>query len=365
MSLERENIYYWKCDRSSAFHGTTDYRRDSASLVDPLRRALAHRFGPDAATIGPSPLGQGNHRTFRGTLAGREVFIRVENGPEGDGYFAVEAEVTKRIAACGVPVPETIAYDCSRRETPFAWQVLPYLPYGDLNRFGKSGDLDWSGIAPAVGRAIAAWQKIRPEGFGPFSAARAEEGELTGLHRTYGEYYRLNLENHLRFLEKAAFLSAGDARRIRAVVDRRREALRLERGVLVHKDLALWNILGTRGEVKAFIDWDDCICGDPMDDLSLMGVTGSDRSTRAVLAAYEEAAGFPGNAERRFWLCWLRNIVFKAVIRVGAGYFDMNDDGFFLIGGGSDGAALAEATRRKIDQALEALEKDRGFDALD
>jgi len=140
--------------------------------------------------------------------------------------------------------------------------------------------------------------------------------------------------------------------------------LKLDRGVLVHKDLAVWNILGTETEVKSFIDWDDCIVGDPMDDLSLMGVTGEDDVTRKIVESYARFRRVDGDAGTRFWLCWLRNILFKAVIRQGAGYFKKSNDEFFLIGGGQDGADLAAVTRQKIEKALAALEKGAGFDAL-
>ena len=58
---ERTNIYYWKCDREDAFHGTSDYQKDQSAFLT-----------------------------------------------------------------------ETIAFDCSRKHG-FAWQILPYLPYRDLN----------------------------------------------------------------------------------------------------------------------------------------------------------------------------------------------------------------------------------------
>jgi hypothetical protein len=47
-------------------------------------------------------------------------------------------------------------------------------------------------------------------------------------------------------------------------------------------------------------------------------------------------------------------MIVKAVIRVGAGYFD-RDDGFFLIGSGSSGASLREITLSKIGIALREL----------
>jgi len=189
-------------------------------------------------------------------------------------------------------------------------------------------------------------------------------GTLRTLHPSYASYYRLNLEKHVRYLVDGGFLPKDDAERIMRVIANHSIALSLDRGVLVHKDLAVWNILGTETEVKSFIDWDDCIIGDPMDDLALMGVTGEDSVTREIVASYGRSRSLGGDAGTRFWLCWLRNILFKAVIRLGAGYFKKSDDQFFLIGGGQDGTSLAAVTRRKLDRALVALEKKEGFDAL-
>ena len=360
---ERTDIYYWKCDREDAFHGTSDYQKDQSSFLTIVRKTLEERFG-DALKGVVASCGQGNHRTFEAVLDGEKVFIRTEDGIEQDNYIAVEAAVTDRIAKLGVTVPETIAFDCSRKHG-FAWQILPYLPYRDLNVYVKDGTITWPGIAEQIGVAIAHWQEISVEGFGPFSTAEViSTGGLRTLHKTYESYYWLNLGKHVRYLVDGGFLSDGDARRITNVIDGNARSLKLGRGVLVHKDLAVWNILGTESEVKSFIDWDDCIIGDTMDDLSLMGVTGEDAVTRKIVAAYGRVRNLEGDAGTRFWLCWLRNILFKAVIRQGAGYFKKTNDEFFLIGGGQNGADLAAVTRQKIEKALGALEKGGGFDAL-
>lgn len=361
--MDRIDIYYWKCDRRAAFHGTSDYERDQTELTAALDAELKERFGDAVGDLAVS-VGQGNHRTFTATLEGRRVFIRTEDGIEGDNYLAVEAAATARVAALGVPVAETIAFDCARR-CGFAWQVIPYLPYRDLNTFAKAGTLVWDGVAPAIGAAIAKWQEVSAPGFGPFSAETAlATGDLCALHPSYEAYYRLNLAKHLDYLVAQAFIDSAYAGRILAAIDRRADLLKLARGVLVHKDLAVWNILGTEREAKAFIDWDDCIMGDAMDDLSLMGVTAERTETRQIVDAYATARGLSVDAAPRFWLCWLRNILFKTVIRVGAGYFRKSGDGFFLIGGGGTGASLEETTRRKIEQALVALEKGSDFDAI-
>jgi hypothetical protein len=47
-------------------------------------------------------------------------------------------------------------------------------------------------------------------------------------------------------------------------------------------------------------------------------------------------------------------MIVKAVIRVGAGYFDRKDD-FFLIGSGSDGKSLKSITKERIQLAYSGL----------
>jgi len=350
--LDRTDIYYWKCDRAAAFHGTSDYLRDQHELQTMLAGALTRRFGADLTDLALG-CGQGNHRTFTAKLAGEKVFIRTEDGEEGDNYFAVEKAVTDRVAALGVSVPKTLAYDVSRSDVPFAWQIIPFVDAKDLNSHFKAGTMDWTAIAPTIGRAVATWQGVAAPGFGPFSAMRATDGELRALHPTLADYYRLNLDRHIDFLVRGEFIDAAYADRIRSVVSASARYLEVS-GVLVHKDLALWNVLGTEKKVVSFIDWDDTIIGDAMDDLSLMGCFHGAEILAQIIAGYEEVRSLPADAAPRFWLCLLRNMLFKAVIRVGAGYFK-RDGKFFLVSSG--GESLEQVTRRKIETALSGLEK--------
>ena len=91
---DRTNIYYWKCDREDAFHGTSDYQKDQTKLLAAVEMALRERFGDALKDVSVS-CGQGNHRTFEALLDGRRVFIRTEDGVERDNYLAVEAAVEK------------------------------------------------------------------------------------------------------------------------------------------------------------------------------------------------------------------------------------------------------------------------------
>ncbi len=356
----RRDIYYWKCDRPAAFHGTAqgEARRSRPEMETLLRGVFTRHFGraPEVLRDGG---GQGNHLTFVAEVAGKRYFVRIEDGPENDDYLAVESFVMEQVRGLGVPAPRVFASDATRQEVPFAWQILELVPEPDLNRHFKAGTLDAARVAEQAGRLIATWQAVPVAGFGPFDVALVQtERRLCGLHASYPAYYFTRLETHLAFLVGHEFLRPSQADEIRAAIARHRVLLDLPQGCLVHKDTALWNLLGTEREITAVIDWDDCIAGDPMDDLSLLGCFHDGAFLRQAFAGYAAVRALPPESVARFWLHLLRNMIFKAVIRVGAGYFD-HDSRFFLIGAGGSGATLREQTRARLDAALGGLRESR------
>ncbi len=362
-SQDRHDIYYWKCDRAAAFHGTEATPADNPAFQAQLLHALEIRFPGTPVTLRPAG-GQGNHRTFRLTLGGQEAFVRTEDGPERDNYFNAEAVVTSELRARGIPAPRILAHDCDRTATPFAWQALDYVPFPDLNQHFKQGTLSLETTAGQIGEAVARWQDIRPAGFGPFSASAAHDrSTLTGLHTSYERYFNLNLTRHVAFLVEHGFFDGRQAATVLDTIARHRPLLQLDQGCLVHKDLALWNILGSPRQIVAYIDWDDAISGDPMDDLSLLGCFYDAAVIGKALAGYARMRPLPGDATPRFWLHLLRNMLVKAVIRVGAGYFRRTDS-FFLIGAGATGADLESMTRARIEIALRGLNENREISDL-
>ena len=75
---------------------------------------------------------------------------------------------------------------------------------------------------------------------------------------------------------------------------------------------------------------------------------------KVVLTGYQTIRELPESFLSRFWLHLLRNMIAKAVIRVGAGYFDRPDD-FFLIGAGSSGQSLKSFAKARIQTAMLGL----------
>jgi fructosamine-3-kinase len=242
--------------------------------------------------------------------------------------------------------------DATRSRVPFAWQALERIAAPDLNHWFKLGTLEVPRIAFEIGVAVAKWQGITFEGFGVL------DEKLRGYRASYADYFHLRLDEHLRFLTEQGFLTNADE--IANEIKNHRALLELAPGCLVHKDLALWNILGTERQICDFIDFDDSIAGDPMDDLSLLACFHDAAFLRRAFEGYESVRALPEEHVRRFWLHLLRNMIVKAVIRVGAGYFE-RDGGFFL---NSPGTNLRQITLSKLATALRGLREGSGLDIL-
>lgn len=362
--MSRRDSYYWKCDRPAAFHGTGPRQRADEVSEESIRRALVAYFNPDKLTLSPAS-GQGNHLTWNAEIDGVAAFLRIENGPEGDGQLEMESVILGEVAKVGVPTPRVLGCDASRSRVPFAWQALERIPHPDLNHWHKEGKLDEGAIAFEIGRNVALWQTIRPAGFGPFDLDAWRQGRgLVAYHATYADYFRLRLEGHLDFLVVGGFFDSAKRAEILAAIEDNADLLEIGQGVLVHKDLALWNVLGPPDRVAAVIDFDDAISGDAMDDLSLLACFHDTAFLKRAFAGYESVKPLPDEALRRFWLHLLRNLIVKAVIRVGAGYFE-RDSGFFLIGSGSSGEDLRRFTEARIETALRGLREGAGLEILE
>ncbi len=352
--MNRHDIYYWKCDRPAAFHGTQARGVADPRIEQLLENELRKHFDAKDVLLSTGA-GQGNHLTWNAEVAGKSLFIRVENGPENDDHLAVESAVLDRVRAAGVRTPRVFGCDASRSRVPFAWQALERISAPDLNHWFKAGTLEVSRIAFDIGVAVARWQQIALDGFGVLDDA------MRGYRTTYADYFQLRLEEHLHFLKSRGFLD--DTNEILAEIERHSGLLAIDRGCLVHKDLALWNILGQPDEIAAFIDFDDAVSGEATDDLSLLACFHDAAFLQRTLEGYLSVRPLPEDYRRRLWLHLLRNLIVKSVIRVGAGYFDRNDN-FFLIGSGLGGADLERFTRQRLAIALHGLRENAGVSIL-
>ena len=354
---KRDNIYYWKCDRPSVFHaidGKTEV--DTESIKQEAVALLTDFFKSDDFELMYGN-GQGNHLTFKARRQQKNYFIRIENGTEGDENMEIEAEVMKRVQALGISTPHIYVVDSSRVSYPFAYQIMECLEFLDLNEIYKENKLDVFQIMQTLGEYIARWQKLTFEGFGPFNVnSFRQKGELIGHHNRYADYYMLNLEKHLHFLVEHHFIDKDQQKDIHQEILKHECLLDLSHGSLVHKDIAFWNVMGTANSILSIIDWDDAISGDPTDDISLMACFHSTKEINAIMDGYQTVNPLPDNFIPRFWLHLLRNMIVKAVIRVGAGYFNKKNQNFYLFNShNGSGVAFRDFTVTRLNKALEGL----------
>lgn len=350
----RAGIYYWKCDRPAGLHNVEGATAsDRVGIPRHLEDVLRGAF-PTLTGLRPAG-GKGNHRTFFLEAGATVYFVRVEDGPEGDAHMDVESLVITEVAKAGVPVPRVYFSDGSRQQVPFAVQVIEYFDCPDLNLLYREGRLSLIETAASIGKAIAGWQKVSVAGFGPFDPEAATGGLLQGYHRSYAFYFRLHLDRHLTLLVAEKLISDDEAVSIRRLIEEKAELLNIETGCLVHKDLAFWNIMGTPERIRAFIDWDDAIAGDPTDDLSLLACFHPHLVVQAAISGYESVRPLPERFIERFWLHLLRNMIVKAVIRCGAGYFREAAGGAFLMAPGQSGERFRAFTRDRLLTAVRGL----------
>ena len=350
----RAGIYYWKCDRPAGLHNVAQATAADRAGVPPHLEAFLSGAFP-ALTGLRSAGGKGNHRTYFLEVGTTVYFVRVEDGPERDAHIDVESLVITEVGKSGVPVPQVYFSDGSRRQVPFAVQVIEYFDCPDLNQLYRDNRLPLVETAANIGTAIARWQTVPVAGFGPFDSEAAAGGLLKGYHRSYAFYFQLHLERHLAILVAEQFISGDEEVSIRSVIDANAELLNIDTGCLVHKDLAFWNIMGTPDKIRAFIDWDDAIAGDPTDDLSLLACFHPYAVVQAALTGYERIRPLPDRFLERFWLHLLRNMIVKAVIRCGAGYFRATTGGAFLMASGQSGENFRAFTRDRLLTALRGL----------
>jgi len=298
----RQSIYYWKCDRQNAFYALQENPSKIETTVsdDLLISLLSRYFGHNEFTFHPAG-GQGNHITYLVFYKKDTFFLRIEDGPEGDNYMGVESKVMDEVRANGVSIPRIFEVDVSRISVPFTYQIMEFIDFPDLNSIYKKGELNLLMVGEQIGEYIARWQAIKPGGFGPFDPACLEtENRLKGLHARYQDYFLLNWELHLDFLADRKFLMEEEKNHLKNIVKEHLQYLQIKQGCLVHKDLALWNILGNSEEIKAFIDWDDSISGDPTDDLSLLACFHNWEFMESVLNGYQKVRKLPGHFETHF-----------------------------------------------------------------
>lgn len=356
----RHNIYYWKCDnpltsaqKKRVYFKDKYQRRD---LTDTVAAACRRVFGSPSTRVEPMHV-DGNHAAFVVRHGGRDYFFRADDGSSDDDYMLAESAVMRLADSAGVPVPRVLHTDVSRSHSPFRFQIMEYIPDASLNVHHKQGTLDLEAVARQLGRYLRRCHAIPLAGFGFIDTREYQRtGTVRGLDSAYPDYFHKRLADHLKYLRQHTFLSDAACAEIQHLFQRHESRLQRPQGMLVHRDPAFWNILGTPDRITAIIDWDDAVSGDPADDLGILFCFHDDRFLDTVLAEYASAGSLDEDFMLRIRLHTLRNMLWKTKIRHALGYFEKSRD--FFLNTPDVQSSLKEDTLHRLQTALDRVRRD-------
>ncbi len=355
----RNDIYYWKCDSP---HTAQEKREsffkekyDRADLGDVVKNACRGVFGETPQEVVPLRA-DGNHIAFIITHAGRKYFFRADDGCGDDDYMLAESRLMQLASEHGVPVPRVYHTDVSRTVCQFRFQIMDCCAEPCLNAHHKKQSLDLAAVGKQLGAYLHRLHTVRIDGFGFIDTERlGRTGQVRGLDQSYPDYFNKRLDDHLGYLRQHELLARDDADEVARLFQRHAARLQLAEGALVHRDMALWNVLGTPDRITAIIDWDDAVSGDPADDLGILRCFYDDDFMEPVMRGYWEDEAPSYDFLCRVELHTLRNMLWKTMLRHSLGYFDKGGEFFLNIPGARQ--SLREVTMERLMNALVTVRK--------
>ncbi len=358
MSL-RTSIYYWKCDNPQS---DTEKRQsyfkekyERSDLPQMVEAAFVSVFNKTPESIEPLRA-DGNHIAYIVSLGGTQFFFRADDGEGEDEYLLAESRVMQLATEAGVPVPEVFHTDVSRSICPLRYQIMACCEDPCLNQYDRDGTLEHDAIADQLGKYMRRLHSVRVDGFGFLNTDELKQsGRVVGLDASNGAYFNKCLDDHLGYLIAHSLIDEQTHANIRDVFEAQTTVLDRPHGVLVHRDMALWNVLGTPSTITAIIDWDDAVSGDPADDIGMLYCFYGDAFMDRLLSSYWAPNPVPPDFRHRLAVYWLRNMLWKTKLRHALGYFDK--DGAFFLNAPGEGRSLWEVTQEKLQTALQRAMK--------
>ena len=321
---DRRDVFYWQTDRAiepeQAGHIWADRHRyfTDGELLDRVNGVLGDN---SLAEIEPLDLDAqtnlGNVNSVRvGRLtSGKEVVIRCHPKGVKNGYFHAEAVASRKAKEAGLPSYDTLAVHDYEGGDDFAFQVVEKLPDTAIKKWLETHPEDEAKLLPQIGKAMARLHQIKVSGFGAFDNEKAKNGELVGLHQTFGEAVRAGLPFNLDVLKQYSVLTEQQAEAVAELFDNN-SLLDAQEAVLVHNDFADWNLLTDGQDVAGVLDWDECVGGIPESDIACWSTFFDPERLKGFLDGYFSIAKKPDDFDDKFELMRLRYVVSKMTLRL-------------------------------------------------
>ena len=157
--------------------------------------------------------------------------------------------------------------------------------------------------------------KIKVDGFGSFQNKKAKEGNLIGTFKTLQESITACLDENLEILIKNYILSSHSVEKIKTLFTNN-PLLQMNNAFLVHNDFADWNLLTDSDTITGVVDWDECVGGHPVQDITCWSSLFNPERINTFLKGYFSQTEKCDNFDALFQLFRLQYTISKMALRI-------------------------------------------------
>ena len=228
----------------------------------------------------------------------------------------VSAEETAKVALeNGIPAYKTYCIHELESENDISYQVIEKLE-GNIVQFYLKEHLNQEEqLVFEMGKTMAKLHKIKVHGFGPFDNEQAKNGMLRGIHKSLKDFVNAGLEENLKRLVNDHILSKETTNKIKKLFHDN-ELLNSKTSVLIHNDFADWNLLTNGNTITGVIDWDECVAGNPVQEIACWSTFFELERIESFLRGYFSEIPMYDNFNEMFQLMRLRYTVSKMALRI-------------------------------------------------
>lgn len=321
---DRSESFYWQTDRKISVEEASMIWKDRHSLIsneELLDKVNNSLDGIKLSYIKPfnenDETSLGNVNSLRvGVLDnGDEVVIRCHPKGIKNSYFYVESLAASTAITSGIPTYKTYIIHELENENDIAYQVIEKLNGYSIQFYLESNPEKEKDIVYEMGRTMYKLHQVQVNGFGPFDNEKAKENILIGIHNTLNDSINAGLDENLNRLVGYSLFSKEIADKIKKLFINNK-LLNTTNAVLVHNDFADWNLLTDGITINAVLDWDECVGGDPIQDIACWSTFFEPSRLEYFLNGYYSNDLKPDDFEQRFQLMRLRYTISKMALRL-------------------------------------------------
>jgi len=246
---------------------------------------------------------------------------------EPEAALVIEKLITDTITKLGIPVNTILVADISRSMFPFEYQIQKKLKGKDIEDTFRGSQDDYDALSFQLGTYIAGWGSVSFQKFGRFDTSDALHGTLSGTKDSMYDYLIVQLDNDIAYLVDAKILTIRTADRVRKLFEEYKAVMNIEKGTLVHYDLADHNIMFDElsNTITGIFDWEAAVVGDPALDLASCPTwkTQYPREEK-LLEGYMSIRALPEHFGEKKNIYRLRTMLWKMVYAIRTGI--LNED---------------------------------------